>query len=70
MPKSAKHSFPEISYPTYSAAVRAFVRLRHEGKLQGMVVKIVESPYGGFRLKKTQADLYVDSLAETRQSTG
>ena len=70
MLKSAKKSFAEISYPSYGDAVKAFVRLRREGKLQGMVVKIVESPYGGFRLKKTQVDLYVDSLAEKRQSTG
>lgn len=53
---------PPMSYRTYSQAAAALVQLRREGHLEGMVVKIVESPFG-YQIKKTPADLQVDQMA-------
>lgn len=56
------------TYRTYDQAIKALRQLRESGQLEGMVARIISSPYGGYRIKKTPVDLYVDALAEGRRA--
>jgi hypothetical protein len=54
---------PPIGYRTFSDAVEALMQLRRQGQLEGMSAKIVDSPYGGYRIRKSIVDLRVDAAA-------
>jgi hypothetical protein len=54
---------PPITYRTFSDAVEALMQLRQGGQLEGMIAKIVDSPYGGYRIRKSSVDLRIDSAA-------